>query len=71
MTPLQATAGTTATIFWLFLLGVYLAFVLIALWVFPDARSRGMNGWFWLIAVAGVPLFGLVAYVILRRERTA
>ncbi len=56
---------------WLFLLGLYLGFLLVSLWVHPDARSRGMNGLFWFALVFLVPIAGLVAYVIFRRERAA
>jgi len=55
----------------LFLLGLYLGFLLVSLWVHPDARSRGMNGLFWFALVFLVPIAGLVAYVIFRRERAA
>ncbi len=67
--PFQATASGTAVAFWLFLLALYVAFLLIALWVYQDARIRGMNGVFWLAIVFLVPVFGLVAYVIYRRDR--
>lgn len=69
--PFQASAATSLTAFTLFLLSLYLAFLLISLWVYQDARIRGMNGLFWLAIVFLVPVFGLVAYVIYRRERPA
>jgi hypothetical protein len=69
--PFQASAAGSLTGFTLFLLGLYLAFFLISLWVYQDARIRGMNGLFWLAIVFLVPIFGLVAYVIYRRERPA
>jgi len=65
--PFQA--ATSLTTFTLFLIGLYLAFLLIALWVYQDARIRGMNGLFWLAIVFLVPIFGLVGYVIYGRER--
>ncbi len=67
--PFQATASASPVGFWLVLLGLYVAFVLIALWVYQDARIRGMNGLFWFAIVFLVPAFGLVAYVIYRRDR--
>src|SRR2546425_13366785 len=67
--PFQATASGTAVAFWLFLLALYVAVVLIALWVYQDARVCGVNGVFWFALVFFVPVFGLVAYVIFRRER--
>ena len=67
--PFQASAATSLTTFTLFLIGLYLAFLLIALWVYQDARIRGMNGLFWLAIVFLVPIFGLVGYMIYGRER--
>ena len=68
-TPFQATASGFAVGFWLFLLGLYVAFLLIGLWVYQDARIRGMNSLFWFAIVFLVPVFGLVAYLIYRRDR--
>jgi len=68
-TPFQATAAGSAVGFWLFLLGLYVAFLLIALWVYQDSRIRGMNSLFWFAIVFLVPVFGLVAYLIYRRDR--
>jgi len=67
--PFQSSAATSLTTFTLFLIGLYLAFLLIALWVYQDARIRGMNGLFWLAIVFLVPIFGLVGYMIYGRER--
>src|SRR5437899_11244134 len=67
--PFQATASGSPVGLWLFLLGLYVAFLLIALWVYQDARIRGMNSLFWLAIVFLVPVFGLVGYVIDRRHR--
>jgi len=67
--PFQATASGSAVGLLLFLLGLYLAFLLVALWVYQDARIRGMNSLFWFAIVFLVPVFGLVAYLIYRRDR--
>ncbi len=67
--PFQASAATSLTAFTLFLLGLYVAFLLIAMWVYQDARVRGMNGFFWFAIVFLLPVFGLVGYVIYGRER--
>ena len=69
MSPFQASTATSPTAFWLFLLGLYFAFLLISFWVYQDARTRGMSPLLWLAVVFLVPVFGLVAYVIFRRER--
>lgn len=68
---LQATFPPSAIGLWLLLVGLYLAFLLISLWVHQDARMRQMNGLLWLAIVFGLPIAGLVAYMILRRERAA
>jgi asparagine N-glycosylation enzyme membrane subunit Stt3 len=67
--PFQATASGSAVAFWLFLLALYVAFLLIALWVYQDARIRGMNNLVWFAIVFLLPVFGLVAYMIYRRDR--
>src|SRR2546425_11165117 len=67
--PFQATASGSPVGFWLFLLGLYVAFLLIGLWVYQDARIRGMNSLFWFAIVFLVPVFGLVGDVIYRRDR--
>jgi len=67
--PFQATASGSAVGLLLFLLGLYVAFLLVALWVYQDARIRGMNSLFWFAIVFLVPVFGLVGYVIYRRDR--
>ena len=71
VSPFQASAATSPSAFWLFLLGLYLAFLLISFWVYRDARTRDMSPLLWLAVVFLVPVFGLVAYVIFRRERPA
>ena len=69
--PFQAAAPTSPAVFWLFLLGLYIAFFLVALWVHQDARLRGMKGPFWFAIAFALPIFGFVAYLIFRRERPA
>ena len=69
--PFQALAPSIPTVFWLLLLGLYLAFLLISLWVLQDARIRGMKGPLWLLLVFLAPILGLVVYLIFRRERPA
>lgn len=67
MIPFQAAPSTTSIVY-LILVGLYLAFLLIALWVMQDARLRGMKGPFWFALVFLVPILGLIVYVIFRRE---
>jgi len=55
----------------LLLAALYIAFFLVALWVYQDARLRGMRSPLWFIVAFGVPIGGFAAYLILRRERPA
>jgi len=69
--PYQAAAPATPIVFWLLLLGLYIASFLVGLWVYQDARLRRMRGPFWFAVSFGVPIFGFVGYLIFRRERAA
>lgn len=42
--------------------------ILIAVWVYKDANTRGMNGVLWLIVVILLGLIGLIIYLIVRRS---
>jgi len=43
--------------------------ILIAIWVYRDAESRGMSGILWLLVVIFVPYFiGLIVYLVVRRD---
>ena len=67
--PFQAAASASPTILWTLLLGLYIAFFLVALWVHQDARIRGMRGVLWFAISFAVPIGGFAAYMILRKER--
>jgi hypothetical protein len=67
--PFQAAASTTPTILWLLLVALYIAFFLVALWVFQDSRLRGMRGPLWFAVSFAIPIGGFAAYMILRREK--
>ncbi len=41
-------------------------FILIAIWVYRDAESRGMGGALWLIIVILLGIIGLIVYLIVR-----
>ena len=47
----------------------FIILILIAVWVYRDAESRGMSGILWLLIVIFVPYFiGLIIYLIVRRD---
>ena len=43
--------------------------ILIAIWVYKDAESRGMSGALWLIIVIIAGLIGLIIYFVVRKPR--
>ena len=58
---------------WFWMLGIWIAFVAIAILVYKDAEKRGMNGLLWLvlliIPIPPLQVLVLVLYLILREER--
>jgi hypothetical protein len=49
----------------LFIIGI-----LLCIWVYRDAESRGMNGVLWLIIVLIANIVGLIIYLIVRKDKT-
>lgn len=43
--------------------------ILLCVWVYRDAESRGMNGVLWLIVVLIGGIIGLIVYLIVRKEK--
>jgi len=43
--------------------------ILLCIWVYRDAESRGMSGVLWLIIVLIAGLIGLIIYLIVRKEK--
>jgi hypothetical protein len=43
--------------------------ILICLWVYNDAKSRGMEGAIWVLIVLVANVLGLIVYLIIREER--
>lgn len=43
--------------------------ILLCIWVYRDAQSRGMNGALWLIIVLIAGIIGLIIYVVVRGEK--
>jgi len=62
---------------WLFLAGFmclipivwFVIAILLCIWVYRDAESRGMNGALWLIIVLIGSIIGLIVYLIVRKEK--
>jgi uncharacterized membrane protein len=55
---------------WVCLLPViwFVVAIILCIWVYKDAESRGMNGALWLIIVLLAGLLGLIIYLIVRKE---
>ncbi len=48
---------------------IWVIFLLVAIWVYRDAESRGMSGVLWLIVVLLFGLIGLIIYLVVRKDR--
>ena len=44
--------------------------ILLCIWVYRDAESRGMGGVLWLIVVILTGLIGLIIYLVVRKPKT-
>ncbi len=51
------------------IIGIWIIFLLIAIWVYRDAESRGMSGVLWLILVLLFGLIGLIIYLVVRHDK--
>jgi putative membrane protein len=56
---------------WLWMIGIWLVFIVIAFLVYRDAERRGMNGllWFVLVILPWVGILFLIIYLIIRDEK--
>lgn len=43
--------------------------ILICLWVYNDAKSRGMEGALWVLIILIANVLGLIIYLIVREEK--
>ena len=50
--------------------GIWIIFLLIAIWVYRDAESRGMSGVLWLLVVLVAGIIGLIIYLVVRKDKT-
>jgi len=49
--------------------GLWVIFLFIAIWVYRDAESRGMSGVLWLLVVLITGLIGLIVYLVVRHDK--
>lgn len=52
------------------IVAVFIISILIAIWVYRDAESRGMSGVLWLIVVLIAGIIGLIIYLVVRKDKT-
>jgi hypothetical protein len=48
----------------------FIVAILLCVWVYRDAESRGMNAALWLIIVLITGIIGLIIYLIVRKDKT-
>jgi hypothetical protein len=44
--------------------------ILLMIWVYRDAESRGMSGVLWLIIMLLLGIIGLIIYLVVRKDKT-
>lgn len=66
MLPLQFDMFGAMALTWIIILVWCVIGILIAIWVYRDAQSRGMNGALWLIICILLGIIGLIIYLVVR-----
>jgi H+/Cl- antiporter ClcA len=52
----------------LIIIALFVVWILLAVWVYRDAKKRGMEATLWLLLVLLTGFFGLIVYLIVRRD---
>ncbi|MFB0559727.1 MAG: hypothetical protein ACETWM_00655 [Candidatus Lokiarchaeia archaeon] len=66
MLPLQFDMFGGMLFTWIIILVWCVIGIILAIWVYRDAQSRGMNGALWLIITILLGLIGLIIYLVVR-----
>ena len=72
---IEALVGQNHMVWWwlpwilLIPLILFVIGIMICLWVYRDAESRGMNGALWVIIVIFTNIIGLIIYLIVRESK--
>lgn len=61
--------ASLASLFCLIPIIYWVIAILLCIWVYRDAESRGMNGVLWLLVVLVAGLIGLIIYLVIRKEK--
>lgn len=48
---------------------LFIIWILICVWVYRDAESRGMSGVLWLLIVLVASIVGLIIYLVVREDK--
>lgn len=64
--PLQVEAFAIGGLLCGVIIAIFLIFILVAVWVYRDAESRGMSGVLWLLVVLVAGIIGLIIYLVVR-----
>ena len=54
--------------FILLIIALFVVWILLAVWVYRDAKKRGMEATLWLLLVLLTGFIGLIVYLIVRRD---
>ena len=54
--------------FILIIIALFVVWILLAVWVYRDAKKRGMEATLWLLLVLLTGFIGLIVYLIVRRD---
>jgi len=69
--PVEQLEFLFASVFCLIPVVWFIIAILLCIWVYRDAESRGMSGALWLIIVLIAGLIGLIIYLVVRKEKRA
>jgi len=50
---------------------IFIVWILIAVWVYKDAKKRGENAVLWLLVVLLTGIIGLIIYLVVRKKEEA
>ena len=49
-------------------LAIFIVWIILAIWVYKDAKKRGENAVLWLLVVLLTGIIGLIVYLIVRKS---
>ncbi len=64
LAPLLGFYGVCAVVY----LVIFIIWIVLAIWVYKDAKKRGENAVLWLLVVLLTGIIGLIVYLIVRKS---